>query len=86
VPYTSVNGHMFSFLTPGGGLALRLAAPDREAFIECYGTGLHEAHGTVMKEYVSVPDELLADTPALEPYLAASFAYASALKPKPTKR
>ena len=35
---------------------------------------------------MSVPDELLADTPALEPYLAASFAYVLALKPKPTKR
>ena len=45
MPYTSVNGHMFSFLTPDGSLALRLAAPDREAFIERYRTGLHEAHG-----------------------------------------
>ena len=45
VPYTSVNGHMFSFLTPTGGLALRLPAADREAFLERYATTLHEAHG-----------------------------------------
>jgi hypothetical protein len=86
VPYTSVNGHMFSFLTPSGSLALRLPKGEREAFIERYGTSLHEAHGTVMKEYVSVPDDLLADPPALAPYLASSFAYVSALKPKATTR
>ncbi len=33
-PYTSMNGHMFSFLTPDGTLALRLSAADREAFVE----------------------------------------------------
>jgi len=34
VPYTSVNGHMFSFLSDTGTLALRLPAGDREAFLE----------------------------------------------------
>jgi hypothetical protein len=86
VPYTSVNGNMFSFLTPTGSLALRLPTDERDAFIERFGTGLHEAHGTVMKEYASVPDELLADTAALAPFLASSFAYASGLKPKATTR
>jgi hypothetical protein len=33
VPYTSLNGNMFSFLTPDGHLALRLPSPDREAFL-----------------------------------------------------
>ena len=32
MPYTSVNGHMFSFLTADGHLALRLPAAEREAF------------------------------------------------------
>ena len=86
VPYTSVNGHMFSFLTPAGSLALRLPTNTRAEFLERYRTTLHEAHGTVMMEYVSVPDDLFADTPAIAPYLAASFAYVLALKPKPTTR
>ena len=86
VPYTSVNGHMFSFLTPAGSLALRLGADDRATFLERHQTTLHEAHGTVMKEYVSVPDVLFADSDAMAPYLAASHAYVSGLKPKPTRR
>ncbi|HEY7736564.1 MAG TPA: hypothetical protein VH813_07195 [Candidatus Limnocylindrales bacterium] len=86
VPYTSINGHMFSFLTPTGSLALRLGPADRETFRTRHGAHLHEAHGTVMKEYVAVPDALFADTDALAPSFAASLAYVSGLKPKPTTR
>jgi TfoX/Sxy family transcriptional regulator of competence genes len=86
LPYTSVNGHMFSFLTPVGTLALRLSRADREAFIEQHATRLHEAHGTVMKEYVTVPEALLTDTESLSRDFAASYAYVASLKPKPTRR
>jgi hypothetical protein len=86
VPYTSRNGHMFSFLTDTGALAIRLSAADRAAFMETYATGLHEAHGTVMKEYVRVPDDLLPETDVLRPWFASSHAYVASLKPKPTRR
>ena len=86
LPYTSMNGNMFSFLGEDGALALRLSAVDRATFIEVYGTRLHEAHGAVMKEYVTVPAALLADTSTLAPWFAASVAYANTLKPKPTAR
>jgi TfoX/Sxy family transcriptional regulator of competence genes len=86
MPYTSVNGHMFSFLSEAGTLALRLPPAERLAFLDRYTTSLHEAHGTVMKEYVSVPDALLADTDQLHPHFALSYAYVAALKPKPTRR
>jgi TfoX/Sxy family transcriptional regulator of competence genes len=85
-PYTSVNGNMFSFLSPEGAVALRLGKADREAFIATYATALHEAHGRVMKEYVTVPDDLLARTGELTEYFAKSYAYAQQLKPKATKR
>ena len=84
MPYTSVNGHMFSYLSGLGTLALRLPTQDREAFIERYATTLHVAYGIVQKEYVTVPDGLLANTDQLSPYFRASYAYVSALKPKPT--
>ncbi len=86
VPYTSLNGNMFSYLDETGTLALRLSAADRAAFIERFGTGLHRAFGIVQKEYVDVPEALLADTAGLEPFFAASCAYAASLKPKPTRR
>ena len=86
LPYTSMNGNMFSFLTEAGALAFRLSETDRAAFLERYQASLHEAHGAVMKEYVTVPASFLSDTTELAPWFAASVAYAAALKPKPTTR
>jgi hypothetical protein len=85
MPYTSVNGHMFSFLTPTGALALRLPDDARDAFLKKHKTRLCEQHGKVLEEYVEVPDELLRKTKALKPYFDKSYAYVSSLKPKPTK-
>jgi hypothetical protein len=85
-PYTSINGNMYTILSADGTLGMRLAGADRDAFIATYGTGLYQAHGTVMKEYVAVPAELLARTSELAPYLAKSHDYAKSLKPKPTAR
>jgi hypothetical protein len=86
LPYTSRNGHMFSFLAPDGTLALRLPPDERRAFSERYGAALHVAHGRVMREYVSVPDELLADTDALRPWFLAAVAWIETRKPKTTTR
>ena len=86
MPYTSVNGNMFSYLDASGSMALRLPAADRTIFVERFRTSLHEAYGIVQKEYVTVPDELLDDTERLLPYFRASHAYALTLKPKPSKR
>jgi TfoX/Sxy family transcriptional regulator of competence genes len=85
-PYTSVNGNMFSQLLPTGRLSLRLPESEREAFIKKYETKLVEQYGVVMKEYVEVPDTLLADTAEMKKYFDMSFAYASSLKPKPTTK
>jgi hypothetical protein len=86
MPYTSVHGHMFSFLTPEGKLALRLPDAERDAFLKKYRTRLCEQHGTVLKEYVEVPDTLLRKTQDLKEYFDLSYAYVSSLKPKATKR
>lgn len=86
MPYTSVNGNMFSLLTPDGTLALRLPADEREAFLERYETKLCEQYGVVMKEYVCVPATLLRNTRELAKHLEASYRYACSLKPKPSKK
>ena len=65
MPYTSVNGHMFSLLTKEGWLALRMPEDEREAFLRKYKTKLAVQYGTVMKEYVQVPEALLKKTSEL---------------------
>jgi hypothetical protein len=86
MPYTSVNGNMFSMLTKSGKLALRLPADARETFLKKYNARLCEQYGIVMKEYVEVPDYLLKKTSELKKLFDASYAYASSLRPKPTTR
>ena len=86
MPYTSVNGNMFSYLDASGSMALRLSPDDRTTLIERYSTALHEAYGIVQKEYVTVPPDLLDDTEQLLPWFRSSLAYALTLKPKPTTR
>jgi len=86
LPYTSVNGHMFSFLSASGILALRLPAEEREAFMARHGTKLFVAHGATLKEYVEVPEKLLANFIELLPYLDQSYEYAQGLKPKPQRK
>lgn len=85
-PYTSHNGHMFSHLSKTGTLGLRLPKEEREAFLEKYNTTLYESYGAIMKEYVTVPDELLQNTEELKGYLDLSYEYVKSLKPKPTKK
>src|SRR6516165_8527097 len=66
VPYTSLNGHMFSYLSKDGKMALRLPSEERVAFLKKYKTTLCEAYGVVQPEYVVVPDALLASTRELK--------------------
>jgi hypothetical protein len=86
LPYTSVNGHMFSFLSASGTLALRLPEESREAFLARYGTTLFVAHGATLKEYVEVPEKLFANTVELLPHLDQSYEYVQSLKPKQQRR
>jgi hypothetical protein len=86
VPYTSLNGHMFSYLSKAGKMALRLPKPDREAFLKKYKGRLCEAYGVVQPEYVEVPDSLLASTRELKKFFDLSYEYVSSLKPKSTTK
>jgi hypothetical protein len=86
MPYTSRNGHMFSFLDASGTMALRLSADDRATFMEQYQTTIAEQYGRQMKEFVVVPDDLLERTDELGTWLGRSHEWIGTLKPKPTKR
>lgn len=63
-PYTALNGNMFTLLHQSETLAIRLPTEEREQFMKKYKTTLFEAYGAVMKEYVRVPDALLANRPS----------------------
>ncbi len=85
-PYTSLNGHMFSFLDIDGHMALRLSSDDQREFVDQHQTAPVEQHGRIMKEYVAIPDNLLGNADQLGVWFRRSYTYIGTLKPKPTKR
>jgi TfoX/Sxy family transcriptional regulator of competence genes len=86
MPYTSLNGNMFTLLTKEGTLILRLDPETQAAFIKKYNSKLPVQYGAVMREYVEVPDTLLTKTRELKNYFDLSYAYAQSLKAKPAKK
>lgn len=85
-PYTSLNGHMFSFLDAEGVMALRLSDEGQEEFIARYASGPVRQYGKVMQGYVSVPEELLRNTDELVGWFDVSHDWISTLQPKPTRK
>lgn len=85
-PYTSRNGHMFSFLTPDGTMALRLSDELGDQFQDQYESGPVSQYGSVMRGYVSVPAELLATTSELAPWIDQAWEWIGSLPAKPTKK
>lgn len=85
-PYTSRNGHMFSFLDADGAMALRLSDELRGDFLARYDSGPVMQYGSVMRGYVAVPDELLHTTDELAGWFDKSHDWIGTLQPKPTKK
>jgi hypothetical protein len=81
-PYTSLNGHMFTYLDQTGVMGLRLPKDEVEKFLKKYNTTLFKSYGVIKKDYVTVPDALLANTKDLKKYLEISYEYVKTLKPK----
>ncbi len=85
-PYTSRNGHMFSFLDVDGAMALRLSDELSDGFVSKYESGPVIQYGSVMRGYVSVPDDLLSDTEELSSWFEKAYVWIGTLEPKATKK
>lgn len=86
LPYTSMNGNMYTMMRKDGVLGIRLSNEDRTAFMGKYQTPAFENYGSMIKEYVEVPSDVLMDTDTMINYMKQSHNYAKTLKPKPTKK
>lgn len=85
MPYTSVNGNMFSFVSKAGEIGVRLSLEDIQWCEKEYHTEPMIQHGREMKEYVCIlPDQL--NEKELKIVFERSWKYAQTLKPKPTKK
>ena len=85
-PYTSRNGHMFSFLDGGGTMAIRLSDELADEFLSRYESGPVMSYGSVMRGYVSVPDDLLSDTEEIGSWFKRAHEWIGTLEPKAAKK
>ena len=85
-PYTARNGHMFSFLDSVGTMALRLSDTLQKEFLARYDSGPVIQYGSVMRGYLSVPDDLLERTDELRGWFEKSYDWVGTLEPNPTKK
>ena len=81
-PYTSVNGHMFTYLDQIGTLGILLPHAESEAFQKKYNSPPFVSYGVVKKDWVTVPETLLKNTNELKKYLVMSLEHTRTLKPK----
>ncbi len=81
-PYTSRNGHMFSFLDGDGAMALRLSKELADEFLSKYESGPVIQYGSVMRGYVSIPDDLLSNTDELGSWFQKAYRWIGTLEPK----
>lgn len=84
-PCAFVNGNMFTGLHQEN-MIVRLSEADREAFLQQPGASLFKPFGAsskmVMREYVSVPADMLADREAVAAWVMRAVDYTSSLPPK----
>lgn len=86
MPYTSINGNMYSFLGKNGVVAIRLGEAERVKLGQSGGEPYVHESGAAMKEYMSLPSSILADGKSAAGWLTRSLAFAATLKPKATAR
>ena len=84
-PYTSRNGHMFSFHAADGTMALRLSDELTGEFRSRYDSGDVLQYNATMRSYSSVPSELLTDTAGLALSIDRSWEWIGTLPAKPTR-
>ena len=86
MPYTSMNGNMYSMISKDGVIGIRLGKADLAA---AFAAGLKPFEGTpgfINKEYAGVPAAMLGAPATLKSWFRKSHAFALTLKPKKTTR
>ena len=84
--YTSLNGHMFSFVDKTGEFAFRYSEAQKKELIEEIGGKESIQHNSVMRGYVVLPENIMDDFDKLAELFKESYEYIGSLKPKPTKK
>ena len=84
-PAAFAHGHLFTGLHQEN-LMVRLGEAQRAALVKNGGRPFEPMPGRAMREYVVVPDTIVADKRALAMWLKRGLAYVGTLPPKTARR
>ena len=82
LPYTSLKGNMFSFISKDGHIGLRFSEEDVEKYINLYGFTEFIQNDRVMVDYVKIPDEFLENELLVE-FFNECCQHAKTIEPRP---
>lgn len=82
MPYTSANGHMFSFFNKAGKIGFHFSKEVQKKYIEEFDTTLYSSYNATMKGYVLIPERMLSDLDNQAKYFDESYDYAMSLDTK----
>ena len=82
MPYTSANGHMFSLLNKAGEIGIRFSKDAQEKYMEQYNTTIFKSYNAVMRGYILITEEMLADLDNVAALLNESYEYVMSLEKK----
>jgi hypothetical protein len=82
VPYTSANGHMFSFINKDNELGFKFSKEVQEKYLNKFDTSLFKSHNSIMKGYILIKDDMYNNTNLLVDLLNESYDYVMSLKSK----
>ncbi|MBP6011457.1 MAG: TfoX/Sxy family protein [Alphaproteobacteria bacterium] len=84
-PAAFAHGHLFTGLHQES-LMVRLGEAQRAALVKSGGRPFEPMPGRTMREYVVVPDDIVANRRALATWLKRGLAHVASLPPKATRR
>jgi len=82
MPYTSANGHMFSFFNKDNEIGIRFSKEVQKEYMEKYDTTIYKSYNAVMREYILITNEMMEDLNNVVKLLNESFDYVMSLEPK----
>lgn len=82
VPCTTANGYMFSQLNKSGEIGIRLPKEIGLKFMQEYQTTPFMSYGSVMKDYVLIPENLYSNTTLLLDLLEQAYRHVISLPMK----
>ena len=82
MPYTSVNGYMFSLFNKAGEIGIRFSKERQKEYLDKFDTSLFKSYGAVMQGYILITKTMQEEIDVVVDLLNESYDYVMSLEPK----